>query len=172
MNVALLPYARGDDPGTSCRCRWPYLWTLSAKNIEIVRRMLELWSNGDLEGFVEGLDPEIEWRTSGIYPDVDPVYYGHEGFRKFWRDFHETWETLSMKLRDTVAVGDQVAFSFHFDATGRDGVRAGRDQASVVTLRDDLLGRIENYSSWDEALEALESHRRSVIRAARRECKP
>jgi SnoaL-like domain len=105
------------------------------------------------------VDPEIEWRTSGIYPDVDPVYYGHEGFRKFWRDFHETWETLSMELRDTVTVRNQVAFSFRFDATARDGVRAGRDQASLVTLHNDLLFRIENYANWDEALEALESDR-------------
>jgi ketosteroid isomerase-like protein len=86
----------------------PYLWTVSGTNIDVVRRLLELWSNGDLEGFIEGTDPEIEWRTSGIYPDVDPVYYGHEGFRKFWRDFHEIWETLSMELRDSVVVGDLV----------------------------------------------------------------
>jgi ketosteroid isomerase-like protein len=132
---------------------------MSDQQVEIVRRALERWSRGDLEGFIEGMDPEIEWRTSGIYPDVDPVYRGHEGFRKFWRDFHEIWETLSMELRDTVVMGDQVAFSFHFDATGRDGVRTGRDQASVVTLRNGLLLRIENYASWDEALEALESHR-------------
>jgi ketosteroid isomerase-like protein len=130
---------------------------VSGENIEIVRRLLERWSNGDLEGFIEGVDPEIEWRTSGIYPDVDPVYHGHEGFRKFWRDFHETWETLSMELRDAIEVGDEVAFSFHFDATGRDGVRAGRDQASLVTLRNGMLYRIENYANWDEALEALET---------------
>jgi ketosteroid isomerase-like protein len=135
---------------------------VAGENIEVVRRMLELWSNSDLEGFVDGLDPQIEWRTSGIYPDVDPVYYGHEGFRRFWRDFHDTWATLSMELRDTIVTGDQVAFSFHFAATGRDGVRAGRDQASVVTLRNGLLLRIENYASWDEALEALQSQRQQT----------
>jgi ketosteroid isomerase-like protein len=135
---------------------------VSGKNVEIVRRLLERWSNGDLEGFIEGVDPELEWRTSGIYPDVDPVYYGHEGFRKFWRDFHETWETLSMELHDTVTVRNQVAFSFRFDATGRDGVRASRDQASLVTLRNGLLFRIQNYANWDEAREALESHGRGT----------
>lgn len=135
------------------------MWTVSSQNIEIVRQSLELWSKGYLEGFIEGMDPEIEWRTSGIYPGVDPAYHGHEGFRKFWRDFHEIWETLSIELRDIVVAGDQVAFSFRFDATVRDGVRAGRDQASLVTLRNGLLFRIENYANWDQALEALESHR-------------
>jgi hypothetical protein len=53
-------------------------------------------------------------------------------------------------------MGDRVAFSFHFDATGRDGVRAGRDQASLVTIRNGLLLRIENYAGWEEAREALE----------------
>jgi ketosteroid isomerase-like protein len=135
---------------------------VSGENVEVVRRALELWSNGDLPAFLEALDPQIEWRTSGIYPDVDPVYFGHEGFRKFWRDFYEIWETLSMELRDAVAVGDQVAFSFRFDATGRGGVRAGRDQASVVTLRNGLLVRIENYASWEQALDAIEPRRRGA----------
>jgi len=128
---------------------------VSDQRIDIVRRSLERWSSGDLEAFMETLDPEIEWRTSGLYPGLEPVYYGHDGFRRFWRDFHEPWETLSMDLREAVSSGDQVAFSFHFDATGREGVRAGRDQASVVTLRNGLLLRIQNYASWDEARKAL-----------------
>jgi hypothetical protein len=61
-----------------------------------------------------------------------------------------------MEFRETLVAGDRVAFSFHFDATGRNGVRTGRDQASLATLRNGLLFRIENYASWDEAVEALE----------------
>jgi hypothetical protein len=38
-------------------------------------------------------------------------------------------------------------------------VRAGRDQASLVTLRNSLLVRIENCASWEEALAAIEPHR-------------
>ena len=132
---------------------------MSAENVEVVRRSIERWSEGDLEGFIEGVDPEIEWRTSGLYPGIEPVYYGHEGFRRFWRDFHEIWQSLSMEIREVVAVGDRVAFSFHFDATGHEGVRAGRDQASVATLRNGLLHRIQNYGTWDEALEALACER-------------
>jgi ketosteroid isomerase-like protein len=139
---------------------------VSSENVEIVRRSLERWSDGDLEGFIENVDPELEWRTSGLYPGVDAVYHGHEGFRKFWRDFHEIWETLSMEMREVVAVGDRVAFSFHFDATGRDGVRAGRDQASIGTIRNGLLLRIQNYVTWDEALEALEADRQGAAPAA------
>jgi ketosteroid isomerase-like protein len=138
------------------------LGTVSSQNAEIVRRSLERWNDGDLEGFIENVDPEIEWRTSGLYPGVDPVYYGREGFRNFWRDFHEMWQTLTMELRDVVSLGDRVAFAFHFDATGRDGVRAGRDQASLATIRNGLLFRIENYASWDEALAALEVDRRGA----------
>jgi ketosteroid isomerase-like protein len=134
---------------------------VSGNNVEIVQQSLERWSDGDLEGFVERLDPDIEWKTSGLYPDVDAVYHGHDGFRKFWRDFHETWETLTMEIRDVVTVGDQVAFSFHFEATGREGLRTGRDQASVATVRNGLLLRIENYTSWPEALEALEVQRQA-----------
>jgi ketosteroid isomerase-like protein len=135
---------------------------VSSENVEIVRRSVERWSDGDLEGFIENVDPEVEWWTSGLYPGVDPVYNGHEGFRKFWDDFHEMWQTLTMELHDVVAVGDRVAFAFHFDATGRDGVRAGRDQAALATIRNGLLVRIQNYETWDGALEALEADRRAT----------
>jgi ketosteroid isomerase-like protein len=128
---------------------------VAGHNIEIVREAIARWNEGDLEGFVARLDPEVEWRTSGLYPGVEPVYRGHDGFRRFWRDFHEAWETLSMEIIEAVEVRDRVAFSFHFDATGRDGVRAGRDQASVGTIRNGLLWRIENYASWDDARDAL-----------------
>jgi len=135
---------------------------VSRENVEILRRLIERWSDGDLEGFIESVDPEVEWRTSGLYLGVDPVYIGHEGFRKFWDDFHEMWETLTMELRDVVAVGDRVAFAFHFDATGRNGVRAGRDQAALATIRNGSLVRIENYETWDVALGALEASRRAA----------
>lgn len=126
-------------------------------NVGIVRQSLERWSDGDLDGFLEAVDPELEWRSSGIYPGVEPVYYGHEGFRRFWRDFREIWDELKMELREVVEAGDQIAFSYHFDAIGRDGVRTGSDQASLGTLRNGLLLRVQNFGSWDEALEALEA---------------
>ena len=129
---------------------------MTSRNVEIVRGSLERWSAGDLEGFLAYMSPDLEWRTSGLYPGLEPVYHGHDGFRRFWHDFHETWETISMEMREVVAIEDRVAFSFHFDATGRDGVRAGRDQGCVGTLHDGLLVCIENYASWDEALAALE----------------
>jgi ketosteroid isomerase-like protein len=128
------------------------------ENVEVVRRSIDRWSAGDLEGFIANMSPELEWRTSGLYPGIDPVYHGHEGFRKFWHDFHDAWDTISMEMREVVAVDDWVAFSFHFDATARDGLRTGREQASVSRLRDGLLVYIENYPTWDEALEALEDH--------------
>ena len=141
---------------------------MSSENVEIVRRSLERWNDGDLEKIIEQVDPEIEWRTSALYPGVDPVYHGHEGFRQVWRDFHEIWQTLTMELRDVVAVDDRVAFAFHFDATGGAGVRAGRDQASLATIRNGLLLRILNYATWDEALAALEVDRRASTDATRR----
>jgi ketosteroid isomerase-like protein len=135
---------------------------VSSENIELVRRSIQRWSDGDLEGFIETVDPEVEWRTSGLYPGVDAVYRGHNGFRKFWRDFHEMWETITMEMREVFAVGDRVAFSFHFAATGRDGLRTGRDQASLGTIRNGLLHRIQNYATWDEALQALEADRQGM----------
>jgi len=37
-----------------------YCADMSQQNVDIVRRMYELWSGGDWEGMVELVDPEVE----------------------------------------------------------------------------------------------------------------
>jgi hypothetical protein len=62
-----------------------------------------------------------------------------------------------MELGETPASGDQVAFSFVFDATGLGRSQRAPRPGVGLTIRDGRLLRIQNYATWAEALEALES---------------
>jgi ketosteroid isomerase-like protein len=121
-----------------------------------IRGGLEAWSDGDLEGALENLRPDLEFVTSGVFLGVEPVYHGHEGFRQFWHDFRETWEQIRIEVRDIVE-GEPRRYAVvgHFHAMGRDGIGVERPVGMVfVSTAADEITRIESYSSGDDALDA------------------
>ena len=130
---------------------------ISPGNLELQRLAVEAWSRGDIDGFLALCDPDLEWRTGGGFPDLDPIYRGHEGFRKFERDFRATFESLRLTLVEVRARGDRVAVRATFDALGRDGLRLRSGIAWVTTWRDGLGMRVDVFSEWESALEALGS---------------
>jgi ketosteroid isomerase-like protein len=127
---------------------------VSEENLELARRAYDAWNRGDVDGVLELCHPELEYHASGIYPGLDAVYRGHEGFRKFERDFRATWESLSIDIERFEDHGDQVAVLGTFEAHGRDGMSLRRPAANVVTVRDGLAVRIEAFGEWDQAREA------------------
>jgi ketosteroid isomerase-like protein len=135
------------------RCR--IIDRLSEQNLELARRAYDAWNRGDVDAVLAVCHPEFEYHASGIFPGLDATYRGHEGFRKFERDFRATWESLSIDIERLEDHGDQVAVLGTFEAHGRDGMSVRRPAANVVTIRDGLAVRIDAYGEWDRALEAI-----------------
>lgn len=65
---------------------------MSEENVEVVRQGYAAWNKGNMDAMLALLDPDVEFMTSGTFLGLDPVYYGHDGFRKFWSDFPGIWE--------------------------------------------------------------------------------
>ena len=128
---------------------------MSQENVELVRRGIEAWNRGDLDALLATLHPDLEYVTTGVFPDLDPVYHGHDGFRRFWQDFREIWESLSIEIHELRDCGERVLLRLTFNARGRDGLEVRRKVASVATIRAGLIVRQENYGDWTTALEAV-----------------
>ena len=128
---------------------------MSERNLELARRAYDAWNRGDVDGVLALCHPELEYRSSGDYPGLDPTYRGREGFRKFERDFRATWESLTIDIERLEDHGEQVVVLGTFEARGRDGMTVRRPGANVVTFRDGLAVRIDAYGEWDGALEAV-----------------
>jgi ketosteroid isomerase-like protein len=122
---------------------------------QIIRNGLAAWSRGDLEGATNGFGPDFEFVTSGVYPGLEPVYRGHDGFERFWRDFRGAWEDIEIEV-DRIIGGshDQFAVVGRFRATGRDGIPVERPVGMMFTLKDGVITRIQSFGSGDEALRA------------------
>ena len=128
---------------------------MSEANVEAVRRGFDAWNRGDVEGWLQPLHPEVEFRTSGLYPGTDPVYRGHDDMRRFWTSFREPWEVLQIRVDETREVDDGVVILGTFEAQARDGMSVQREASWILWLTGDLIAQIQTHTSWQEALEAV-----------------
>src|SRR2546421_513688 len=62
---------------------------MSQENVELRRRLAETFSAGEFEAFISCCDPSIEFHTE--FSAVGGGYHGHDGMRKFFRDFEDVW---------------------------------------------------------------------------------
>ena len=128
---------------------------MSRENVELVRSGLDGWSRGDIEAWLAWTHPDMEFRTSGVYPGVDPIYRGHAELRRFWDVFREPWESLQIRVDEVREVGDQLVSLGVFEGHAREGMSVRREAAWTWRFADDLVVRVDAYGSWNEALEAV-----------------
>jgi ketosteroid isomerase-like protein len=127
---------------------------LSAENVEIVRTLTRT-AGADLTGWLEFMAPEIELHLSGVFPDLEPVYRGHEGVREFFAHFNTTWEELVPEVYRFVDLDDRVLALSHFRGRGRNGIEVVLEMGHVWTLRDRLIVRMDAFADPRKALEAV-----------------
>ncbi len=118
-------------------------------------RGYEAWNRGDMDAILAIFHPDVELVTTGVFPGLDPAYRGHDGFRKFWRDFRGTWESLSIAVHELRDCGERVVILFSFRARGRDGLEVRSPKRRRFHHPSGLVVRQENHRDWSTALEAV-----------------
>lgn len=127
---------------------------MSQENVDNVHSIYEAWNRDDVEGILVWCDPNIAFQTSGAFLDLDPVY-GHHGFRSFWREFTDAWDSLLISVEELRDCGERVVALVTFEARARDGLEVRRQAGSVFTFENGLAVRVANYRDWTPALEAV-----------------
>jgi ketosteroid isomerase-like protein len=132
-------------------------------NTELLRAGYDAWNRGDLDAWLELLDPDIVIRTSGAFPDFAPEYRGLEPARKFWRQMLEPWEDFRIEVEQIEEEGDIVAAGIRFVARGRDsGVDVELRFGSGIRVRDGVAVELVNRRSFEEVREALRRSERAA----------
>ena len=130
---------------------------MSQENVEIVRKAVETFNEGDVEGSFAGIvAPEFEYIPSGVVPGAEGVFRGPEGWRRvlelFWGEFDEA----HVEIRDLVASDDHVVAAQTFRGRGKhSGVETTWDIWQVWTLRDGKAVRGQGFATKSEALAAV-----------------
>jgi ketosteroid isomerase-like protein len=128
---------------------------MSQENVEIVRRTIDAFNRGDLNGTLENCAPDAVWDWSNSHGFDAGVYRGHDEIRTFAQRFLETFDEVRFELGDPVEVEDgpliveNVAY-----VRGRDGIEAQARSAWLITIRDGELISLTLYQTKQEALEA------------------
>src|SRR5881628_301675 len=116
------------------------LSTSMSKNSELIVAGYEAWDRGDLDAWLEGMHPDVELHTPGVFPGFDPVYRGHERMAEFWRQLREAWEVFRIDIEQIEEKGDCFVVAIRFRAKGvGSGVDVDMRFGHAITMRDSLV---------------------------------
>ena len=128
---------------------------MSEENVEVVRRALEAFSQGDLEAIFAACDPEIELQVSDAYFDAPRTYHGHEGIRELFAAQAEVFDPFRLEPEELLDAGDRVLVIARAGGLARaSGVEVLGRFGHLWTIREGKVVAIEEFKDPDEALEA------------------
>lgn len=116
---------------------------MSQQDAETLRRAMEAYNRGDWDAALAEMHPEIEWHAPAIVPDQG-VYRGHEGVRRFWSEWEETFAGFRIEIEDVIDQGDHVVSVIRPVGTGTaSGIpMEGGTLAQIAEFRDGKVARI------------------------------
>ena len=129
---------------------------MSRQNVELVRRLMEVYNERSFEQNGDLFDPDIVWDVSRVdAPDVASST-GRAELREFARDWEESFQSEHVAIQEIADGGDRVALSVRHRGRGTlSGAEVDQTFGMVWTLRDGRAVGMEMYPTYDEALEAV-----------------
>ena len=130
-----------------------------SRRAEIVSRLYrEGWGPGDFEVVSELLAPDVVWTAIEGAPDAG-TYRGFESVRAYMQDWLDEFDFNAgddAQVERSMEVGERLVCQQRVIGTGkRSGLRSEIRYACVYTFGDDeQILEVNEYATWDEALEA------------------
>ena len=129
---------------------------MSEANVEVVRRLFELYESGGMEAVLEVLDEAI---VIEIPPDLSAepdVYRGHDGARRYFAGFDGMLEDVRYEALELISEGEQVLARVRLGGRGASsGLEVGREAAVLHTLAGGKVTRMRPYQDLESAREGL-----------------
>ena len=128
---------------------------MSQENVEVVRRSLDAYAAGDVDGMLAYIDPEGELHSAIIGGAEGKVYRGHDGFREWLADSLESFEELRIVADEFRDLDDRVVMFGRISARGREsGLELASATGWVFTVRRGRVVKAEGFLNRADALEA------------------
>jgi ketosteroid isomerase-like protein len=130
---------------------------MSQENVESARMAYEAWNRRELQSVLDLFHPDVVWEENlQVFPGMDRIYRGHEGFLKWDRDaFSEVWESIAVEPLEFIDAGDHVVVLTRLFGRGvGSGVNVDMATYNVLTFRDGKVARRRLYADRADALEA------------------
>ena len=125
------------------------------ENVEIVREAMRRFSAGDYDGSLELIAQDAIWEPSGRFVGSGETYPGHSGIQRFWADFTEPWETITLEPVEVLELGDVVLTDTYFRGVGRaSAIPTEMHVYQLWTVRERKIVRFRSFADRAQALEA------------------
>jgi hypothetical protein len=109
----------------------------------------------DFDLAIRAYDPRYEYHPDVGIPDADPVYYGHDGFHKFWRQLLEAFGDVRLDPKEMLDLGDRLLITTQMSGHGTgSGVSINQQLFQLMTSRRGLIVRQVDFQDRAKALEA------------------
>jgi uncharacterized protein len=132
---------------------------VSQENVETVRRVHEAAARRDAAAVYALYDPDVVLDASRVqiagFAERD-AYRGHDGLRRFFRQWHEAWEDVEYDFEELIDAGDHVIAVVTRRARGRaSGAEVEWPVALLWTLRAGRVSRLAWFPTREDALAAM-----------------
>jgi ketosteroid isomerase-like protein len=129
---------------------------MSEENVEVVRKHIEAFRQGDAPGALSHLDPYVVWDASRIGLLDVTVAYGHEDFSQTIRHYIGAFEDYDYESKRLTDLGSGAVLAL-LTTKGRGKsscVPVRQSFAALYTVIDGKIARITFFPSEERALEA------------------
>jgi uncharacterized protein len=128
---------------------------MSQENVEVVKRIVEAWSAGNLDAARNALDPDITWHDPPQQPGV-MTRHGLAGVEGSIRNWLSAWDDYRYELGQLIDTGEKVLMIGRQYGRGKGSqVEVSSDLFQVWTLRDGKVVEMRMFMDRVEALEAV-----------------
>jgi ketosteroid isomerase-like protein len=131
---------------------------MSQENVEKLRAAYEAFSRGDLDGYLDYVDPNAEVDPGLMAPDQSASsYLGRQAVRKFLETIViGPWAAVTAEPQKIIEIDDSRLLSIdRWCFRGRDGIEVEMELPNLFTFRDGLILKIDGFSDRAKAFEAL-----------------
>ena len=125
---------------------------MSVEDVETIKRGVEAYNAGDVEGMLAMCDPEV--RLTPMRKLLEGgEYVGHSGLRRFMADMDEDWSERAIDIAEVRDAGDRLLVLGDFHGTGRASSAEVRyPVAWLCHMHDGKLARMVAYTDQQEAI--------------------
>ena len=129
---------------------------MSQENVDLGRRLFELFNERDLDAFWSLIHEDVEWHSRADEPDAD-VYHGEESFRRYVDGWTETFPDVRLEFAgESVDLGDQVITPTHLVGTARaTGIEVREPYSFLIKISEHKIVLGREFHDNAEALEAV-----------------
>lgn len=129
---------------------------MSQENVRIVADAFADIARGDIQSFLERIDPGIEWRDRADALDPE-VFRGHDGVRRLIGGVMAHFADWRTEATDFTDAGEYVVVAIHHTGRGRtSGIPVDEREAYACRVREGKIAEVREFSTEAEALKAVE----------------